>query len=378
MLINTEDISSYAHTPDIDNSAYKQVDQVVWYPFTIITTGAMVSYFDHFVEWQCMKGISTGVVEVADICAEYPNGDEISGIDDDAGSIRQYLHDGWRDHGLHFALIGGDEDAVPVRYAYVTFQSLPPFEKPCDYYYAELNSDWDISNLGYYGEWAEQEFDFDPEINVGRLTGTTSAEIGNWFSKLFSYETNPGNGDYSFLFKHLWTLSDEAMDMDLPTGENVLERIYMHWDWWNNFFSDHQIIEEYPGPDEDVRYPKGFHVISAINEGFGWIGLLNHGDHNFVAVATSSPWEDGSWGVYTRDDITWPYPYFYDEDDDGLDDISNSGNMLPILFTTACKSAWYDDCDIPESWLGYPCLAVTEGFTCLNQSGGPAAIGNTR
>jgi len=40
---------------------------------------------------------------------------------------------------------------------------------PTDYYYADLTSDWDSDKDGYYGEYQQDNVDFENELIVGRI-----------------------------------------------------------------------------------------------------------------------------------------------------------------------------------------------------------------
>ncbi len=107
MVINPEDIEDMDYA-NVCNDRNQQIPNIAFYPYTIITSEALEPHWSQFAEWQTMKGISAGVVTVEDICLVFSDGDEISGIEDDAGSIRQYLYYGWLNCGLVYALLGGD------------------------------------------------------------------------------------------------------------------------------------------------------------------------------------------------------------------------------------------------------------------------------
>jgi hypothetical protein len=86
----------------------------VYCEYVVITTSALSSYFDDFIEWKKQKGIDIELVTVESIYSNY-TGDLISGINDNAGKIRQFLYDAYN-NGLEYALLGGTGDVVPIRY----------------------------------------------------------------------------------------------------------------------------------------------------------------------------------------------------------------------------------------------------------------------
>lgn len=362
MVINTEDIPSYGYTPTEINDPY-QVDQIYWYPYTVITTADMASYYDDFVEWECMKGIPAGVVTVEDIRGEYPDGDLISGINDEAGSIRQYLTDGWEHYGLVYALLGGDEDAVESRNENEPSisQWYEPFV-PADFYFSEFNSIW-YEEGDYYS--CGQSVDYFPEIFVGRLTANNQQNVSWWFNKLKKYETAPGDGDH--LFRMLWTQSDQ-----MQQGQQVQDQWLTGASWWPGFIES-TIFEEVPSYNSlQTTDPQGADVINEINQSpyYGWVTFYGHGGTVAVAMATNGVNQySGGWGLFTFDSYSYS-PWFQNESGNGLDNISNAENKYPIMYTIACASFYYDNND--------DIYTVAEGFTCFDDKGGPAAMANTR
>ena len=113
MVDNPEDIPAYQIKPAETNLLQKIETQPAFYEYVIITSNALKSYFNKFVEWKKRKGIDIGVVTVEDIYSSYTGGDLISGIDDNAGKIRQYLLDAYTE-GAVWALLGGDMIIIQV------------------------------------------------------------------------------------------------------------------------------------------------------------------------------------------------------------------------------------------------------------------------
>jgi hypothetical protein len=120
----------------------------------IITSSALASNFDEFIKWKKRKGVPVGVVTTNEIYVNY-SGDLISGINDNAGRIRQYLYDAWQ-HGTVWALLAGDHTIVPVRYGIGTSNWYAGIDTayiiPADIYYSEFQGDWNIDGDSHYGE----------------------------------------------------------------------------------------------------------------------------------------------------------------------------------------------------------------------------------
>lgn len=383
MVINTEDISTYGYIPEVDNNPYVVNNGVIWYPFTIITSEDLAPYYSDFAIWQSQTFISTGIVTVDDITNEWDyDEDEISGIVDTPGAIRQYLYDGWSEHGLQYVFLGGDESKVPVRMAYINDFFFN--EIPSDHYYSDLTGDWEVDGDLYYGELPDpigDDVDYYPEVIAGRLTADSQNGIDCWFNKLYGYVTDPGSGNYDYLFRYLFTQADDLQNyFELDQLGQVQSEWLTGADWWPEFLD--ATIEEEDDIDCPTR-PEGSYIIDEINEtGFGWISFYNHGECNYVQIATTDTPGYLNSAIFTHSTFNDPLQIFQGNDEGALNNLTNNENQeWSILYTIACHSATYDYNDYLAVW-GWEdpdeCISVTEGFTWYNESGGPAAIGNTR
>lgn len=74
--------------------------------YIIVTSAELASSFNEFMAWKKRKGISIDLVTIEDIKNAY-TGDLISGINDDAGKLRQFLSDAYQ-NGCEYVLLGGD------------------------------------------------------------------------------------------------------------------------------------------------------------------------------------------------------------------------------------------------------------------------------
>jgi len=169
--------------------------------YVVITSQSLAPAFNEFIAWKRRKGISIDLVTIEDINANY-TGDNISGINDSAGKLRQFLADAYDNgNGIEYALLGGDNNIVPIRYShYIENTTNDNYIIPTDLYFADFNGDWEVDNDGRYGEPSDN-IDYNTEIYVGRVMVTSTEEVRNWTKKVLIYEQNPGNGDYSYLTK---------------------------------------------------------------------------------------------------------------------------------------------------------------------------------
>ena len=181
---------------------------IPFYEYCVITSQNLKDAFTRLIAWKREKGLNAGVVCVNTILGNnYCNvGDTVSSINDDAGKIRQYLQYAYASGITKYVLFGGKDGVVPIRYGTgrnncwtdSTRNPIIPYDYkiPSDFYFSELNSNWNKDGDDYYGEPSDN-LDYGSELYVGRILCTNSEEIQNYTDKLLRYEMNPGNGDFT-------------------------------------------------------------------------------------------------------------------------------------------------------------------------------------
>ena len=226
------------------------------YKYLIVTTPELLYPMRRLAALKRQKGISVKVVTVEEAVNSpiAQPGDSINfGGDvyyiytDNAGKLRQYLRHSYYDYGTDYVLMAGYD--VPHR----------DYE---DMYFCDLGADWYTM------------IDHSSELYVGRLLGSRPEQFKNYIDKLFRYELNPGNGDYSYLRKVLCTDSkirddfsmtlsnalpvythiSEQSDGDYPTGCAILDSIGVkHYGLWGNFHQSTPFFYKVYGTDNYGR-----------------------------------------------------------------------------------------------------------------------------
>ena len=352
-----------------------------YYEYTIITHDTLSSAFETFASWKRAKGYEVGIVNIGDILNnQYLSGDTISGIFDDAGKLRQYLSLAYQSGKAQYILLGGDHNIVPIRYGTGDYDSIAEkYQIPSDWYYADLNGNWNIDNDLCYGEPSHRNkgdnIDYAAELYVGRILCTNRNDIQNWTSKVLRYEINPGNGDYTYLTRALFTQADQLQD------HNEAGQIR---DKWMNF--ECEIINEIPTTtDSFPHYPKGADIINMINSNhYGLLGIFNHGGQSDFNVATclyngtlpdsihiykASGMSAKNYAVTSCDAYTrWTHK---PEIGNSLEDLNQE--LYPaIVYSVSCTNIPFDNYEAT----GFRNLG--EVFTCVSKGGGPAYLGYTR
>ncbi|MBN2602332.1 MAG: T9SS type A sorting domain-containing protein [Candidatus Marinimicrobia bacterium] len=399
LVDNKNDISKYqirhnkGKTLDKINSV--QTGSCPSWEYTVITSTDLRPYFEDLVSWKIRKGIDAGIVTVWDICDNYTDGDIVSGIDDVAGSIRQYLIDAYS-NGTVWVLIGGDDTVVPVRYGASNNNTYNwDYIIPTDLYYAELNGDWNDDNDTYtdpdiyddyvlppilnnnprYGEPTDDSPEFQPELFVGRVAVSTQAEIENWFEKLLLYCDNPNEGSYSYLSKALLIQEDQMQWQTWYPGSQSQSDALK--DYYLDGFYTSTILEEDLGPCADPTYPTGSDVVDVIDEGWGFMCISNHGAPHCVTVSTGSD----ATHCYTWSPWLSLHDYYATNgSQSGINHFSETKKYYSI-YTVACDVAAFDyfRCKRQE-WGTIDGMIKTfmEAFIESENKGAVAFGGNTR
>ena len=356
---NKEDISTFylAAAPSMQStrSAINTSSQYI-----IVTSAALASSFQDFMAWKKQKGITIEVVTIESIKSNY-SGDLVSGINDDAGKLRQFLSDAYR-NGCEYVLLGGDYTIIPIRYGNSISTNIPT-----DLYFSDFDGNWDANNNDVYGEDSGDDVDFYPEVYIGRLLVTTSSEVANWTKKLLRYEQNPGKGNYAYLLKAFFTQADQMQSQNQANGVLSL----MTWVPSAN----RTVFSEEGGANTSTvpSFPTGKEVIDEFNKCYGFCSFMGHGGPTNVAVATAETNSD----AYPKRKVT-----SLDNGSEGLVGVPETGNGFDnmtnvdyptIYYSISCETSPFDAYNTPADDYN-----MGRMYTSVAQGGGPTYLGNTR
>lgn len=371
MVDNTKDIDAYQVKPTTLGKV-NGTETIIFYEYVIVTSNALKNSFNKFIEWKKRKGIDIGVVTTEEIYANY-TGDLISGIYDNAGKVRQYLSDAYQE-GAVWALLAGDSSVVPIRYGCGwdnswTVWATDDYKIPTDIYFADFTGDWDVDGadpdgIVRYGEQYGDDPDYNPEIFVGRLLCSSNQDVLNWTEKLILYEQNPGKGNTAYLTRAFMFESDQMQNgNEAESVANVLP----------SFITE--IWRELPSYDSpSPTFPTGVEVINKMNTTrYGLWSWFGHGEPVRVNTKTYKVNEGSPRNQLSPLDIM---PTDVSETGNGLDNLNNK-DFPAIVYTISCEITPFDDYN-PHNWWNDTDRNLGEGFTVINDVGGPALLGNTR
>ena len=172
------------------------------YDYLVVTKNQYINDLDTLIRFYKPRGILTKTT-----ATEYID-TAMTGIDLQE-KIRNYIIQEYEDHGIGYVLIGGDAEVVPYRGFYCYVESGSGYSDsniPADLYYSALDGTWNDDGDELWGEPGEE--DLFPEVAIGRLTFSTSAELQRMLHKSFSYQGNPVLGELTHPLlagEHLWS-----------------------------------------------------------------------------------------------------------------------------------------------------------------------------
>jgi hypothetical protein len=218
-------------------------------------------------------------------------------------------------------MLVGDAEHFPVRYT-VTDRGTPAAHNyafySADIYYADLFEpdgsfeDWDYNNDGYYGELHGEthagplnidRVDLRPDIAVGRVPASNSAELKTFVDKVISYELNA--------YKAPWA----KRAILIATTDWVATACQAQQDTAAQALPGYQVTRLYSSgnPCLATQPPTPARVIQAINQGTGLVSYIGHG--------SPSSWH----GVVTAAEFS---------------QLANEGRPS-VMFASACDTAQY-------------------------------------
>lgn len=359
IVVNPSSVESFA-APFSPNISPFTVEPLPMYQYCIITSRELAPAFERLVAIKKLKGYDAGVVCMEDIiaCENYTPENLTDEIQDNAGSLRAFLKDAYK-NGTQYVLLGGKEPHVPIRYGYCTieeFKNSMTHYIPSDLYFRELNSNWDKNNNFIYGEEGDV-LDYSLELYVGRLLCTSISDINNYIEKLIKHDLNPGNGDFSYLKRSLYTYCNTMYH-----NKNTIESIIT------------DVFPEYYNIYQNNSFPTGAFVVSQINQFKPYfMSFHNHGNPEGVQLTDITPYNNIAYGLNAIDSEE---AHHVKENGNGLDNITNR-DWPGIMYSMSCTTMPFDDYAFSDK-IANLSINFGESYTLGINYGGVAYIGNTR
>ncbi|MBP6871743.1 MAG: hypothetical protein KBC43_07025 [Bacteroidales bacterium] len=243
------------------------------YDILVITKNQYLGEFDTLKSFYELQGLKTKVAATETI------GSSMSGIDLQQ-KIRNFIIQEYDDNGISYVVLGGDTEIVPYRGFYCYVQSGGGYSStniPADVYYSALDGSWNNDGDARWGE--PDEDDLYPEVAIGRITFSDTAELHNILHKSFLYQCDPVEGE---LTKPLLA-GEELYDDPYTIGSDYLNLLIGYRT--DNGYSTHGIPPSHPRDtlyDDSTYYWSKATLISHINSGRPWLHHVGHANQSYV------------------------------------------------------------------------------------------------
>jgi len=314
----------YATSPATRENTLSQATDGIGPDYLIVTGNDLAEAAQRLAAYKTATGYTAEVRLIADITAAFAGRD-------DAERLRECLKDFYSEGG-RYVLLAGDETVLPVRYAYHSSSSIPvPVEQLqlCDLYFADLTGEWDADNDDIWGERIGDAADLIPELAIGRLPFHTASQLNDYIDKLIVYETNPGNGDASYVNRAFFFSSDEMRDYG---GDGQHARIAAAYP--NQFDIDSTAgVEATTGDDPSPTNAAARDLPEVLSEGYGIVNILAHGRPDAFAVRTAA-YNQSPKSYFTTGDTY---------DDHGSLDSLAQNNRVGLYYSLACDNGGFDE-----------------------------------
>lgn len=303
------------------------------YDYLIIATEAYADAYgtySGFIDMKRSEGYAVLVKTVEEIEATYPGAPNLR------KQIRNCIYDTYLNNGIRYVLLGHyDSIRLPTQVYTMSWEDgggeVVSEETPTDMYYTCFDSEWPAdpeTGVPTYGD------DFIPDVSLGRMPAWSGVNVRVFTAKLAAYKNTQDSHKRAIFFGG--SDQDERncgaeYDTALITGK-VLGSLAV----------------ESRGVFADGDERKILDIVNAIEtDGYS---IINHIDH-----ASSSMLRFASEAFY-RDQTDNPNAYW-------IDALRNK--TYPILYSTGCSPAKFDQDCIGRHWLTNP------------DGGGCAFIGNS-
>ncbi|MFH1698966.1 MAG: C25 family cysteine peptidase [Candidatus Zixiibacteriota bacterium] len=322
--------------------------------FVVVASSEFAEAFESFIDLKVKTGFDA-VIAITDSIYSY-----YSGIDD-AEALRNYLHD-FYNNGGEYVLLGGDENQVPVRYAYFYNTAIIPALYDlmiCDLYFSDYDGDWDFDGDGVWGEPTQDHPDLGAEVLIGRLPFSQSSQVIAYTKKLRDYLFNPGSGDIDYLKKSVYFSSDQMRDY-FEGGQQyrVAESFPVHID------NDCERLAENPnGNDPAPTGPYAVDALNGLSQGYGFVNILAHGRPDAFVISSSEYNQFPKQYLFTAEGI----------DGDYFSSMANN-DKIGFYYSVSCDQASFD----LETLYGQAVPSVVEELLSLENSGPVGMVAFTR
>lgn len=345
LAINVDDIVN----DEMIEEGLGDVDESNAVDYIIVTSDSLKTAFQPLVDWKRMKGVRTEIITTEFI-------DTVFAGESMQVKIKSCLYENYKNRGLKYVMLGGDDTVVPTRKCYVYVSGKNNDSIPADLYYAcfDGNFEWDANNNGIFGEVADK-ISMIPSVYVTRLPAKEAVHVDNFIYKMLEYEKNPDIDNWTNEMLMCGVSIERNMTKTPSDAEQKGDNLYNNYisPYWNGTRKRlYDTRTDFEGNADYEFNPTNFQ--QQLQSGYPFIDIISHGCQNAI--------ETKKWGVYYCSYIP---------------KLTNKTNNT-IITTIACLTNCFDyierECYSADD--SEPC--VSESFIREKGSGVIAYLGSSR
>ncbi|MDE6028413.1 MAG: hypothetical protein K2G23_10105, partial [Muribaculaceae bacterium] len=346
IVINPEDVLPNSKMASAKSIPAKAVSGNEYVPYVIVTTEALASNLERLAAFRRLRGFQTRIYTIEEILkdSKFAKGDEISGINDDAGKLRAFITYVHSSLGTQYVLLAGEYPKIPGRWA---DKSNEPYVT--DQYYRDITNKWNIPSNSPINPYNLSGISQD--ICVGRISLKNPRELDNYLDKLIQYEFNLKDVDLSYL-GNAFVMCGHDQSMHTAFDNYSLR-------YYQTYFS---YLQQLRIPKEGIV--SGHEAVSEMkSNNWGFVDWRCHG--HYAGVGTSKKKDGTCYGINALDNDSGK---FLEEPLNGLDTWGNKDHPCWTLSMS---------CNLAEIGYGHDTYNFAESFILGKDYGGVAFIGNS-
>jgi len=271
--------------------------------YLIITPSKYGDVVQPLAQWKRQKGLITDIITLATIQTSY------SGADLPA-QIKNCIQDYYTNARLRWVLLVGDHDELPSRLVRIYDDYTGDGDYiASDFYYAELNNNWDSDGDSKWGERNQDNYDYEAEVYVGRLPANDASQMAKLVDNIITYEKNPTLGDWLTRSMYAGAFANFAQDYN---NDSIADWPEFDANRFNNYLRQQTLPDNWTsitmGETAGIKptsYPYDLpltetNTVNTLNQGNG-IGMLSaHGGPTGISRYTFEVDYDGD-GLFDYD-----------------------------------------------------------------------------
>lgn len=199
--------------------------------------------------------------------------------------IKKCLYDLYSNNSLTYALLGGDDEIIPVRKCYGMVPQLNDHKVidkyiPTDMYYACFggNFEWNQNENDVYGE-LDDNIDFVQNLFVTRVPVYSSSDVNAFVNKIIEYETNP-------TFNNNMLMSGSNLFGEWKRGTSDAQRMggtlyskYIKPYWNGDRFQFYDSYTDFEGGKDFELNAEN--LTSQLKNGYSFVEMSTHGQQTY-------------------------------------------------------------------------------------------------